>query len=420
MINNKITKLNLDNEPLYYIGKSISLFGSSIYAFAIGLYVLRLTGSGLCFATTLILSIIPVIIFSPVAGILVDRYDAKKLVILGDMLNGLLFLIIYLISRFIGLSLGVIYLSTFLTTVLSILSSIGIETIKPNLFQKKKLIKINANSKIVDSLANILSPILGGIVYSVVGMHLFIIINSISFIVAGLLECKFVMHSKRTQTNRDKGNVGFKEELKETLEYLTGLSFFIPLMTIFLFINLFLALCISIPLPYIINNYFGYSTKVYGIIQSGFPVGLMIGATVAKGFNEDVDYCKIIMRASYGIAIVIILIGVPLIGHIRLPYYLNISYYGFMLFMSGYIVALIDIPIFYIMQTRIADEFRGRSMSVIFSGCKIIVPIAYMVSGLGMGILVDRGALSILGVVYLIICLFIRCSNNYQILEGDI
>ena len=66
------------NIALYTIGSLISHFGSAIYAFAIGLYVLKITGSSLSFATTLAFGVIPVILLSPFAGVIVDRFNRKK------------------------------------------------------------------------------------------------------------------------------------------------------------------------------------------------------------------------------------------------------------------------------------------------------------------------------------------------------
>ncbi|MBN2222419.1 MAG: MFS transporter, partial [Vallitaleaceae bacterium] len=61
------------NIYLFTSGKAVSIFGSSIYSFAISLHVLKITGSALNFATTLMLSVIPMILISPIAGVVADR-----------------------------------------------------------------------------------------------------------------------------------------------------------------------------------------------------------------------------------------------------------------------------------------------------------------------------------------------------------
>lgn len=80
----------LSNAILFSIASCISLFGTSIYNFAIGLYVLKLTGSGLSFSTTLMLSILSTVLVNPFAGVLADRLDKKLLAIITDILNSLI------------------------------------------------------------------------------------------------------------------------------------------------------------------------------------------------------------------------------------------------------------------------------------------------------------------------------------------
>jgi MFS family permease len=88
----------LKNLVLFSAGKSVSMFASSIYSFAIGLYVLKLTGSALNYATTIMLHILPMIIMSPVAGVLADKISKKKLIVGMDLANGFLFLGLFRIS----------------------------------------------------------------------------------------------------------------------------------------------------------------------------------------------------------------------------------------------------------------------------------------------------------------------------------
>ena len=76
-IENKNRNQELRNICLYSIAKTVSLFGSSIYSFALGLYVLQITGSALNFAITLILGTIPMIVMNPFAGVIADKVDKK-------------------------------------------------------------------------------------------------------------------------------------------------------------------------------------------------------------------------------------------------------------------------------------------------------------------------------------------------------
>ena len=135
------------NVYLSSIANLISLFGASVYNFAISLYVLKITGSGLNFATTLIIGILSTVLVNPFAGVLADRLDKKVLVVITDVLNGVLLLALYLLTINYALTLPMIYVSTFFLNVFSTIYGISIEAARPNLVSEKKLISVNAINK---------------------------------------------------------------------------------------------------------------------------------------------------------------------------------------------------------------------------------------------------------------------------------
>lgn len=162
-IENKKRNQELRNICLYSIAKTVSLFGSSIYSFTLGLYVLQITGSALNFAISLILGTIPMIVMNPFAGVIADKVDKKKLVICMDLLSGCLLITVYILSSYYGLNLFIIYTTTFFMTVFTTFFGIGLEAVKPNMVTKERLMSINSISKIIDSISLILGPMLGGL-----------------------------------------------------------------------------------------------------------------------------------------------------------------------------------------------------------------------------------------------------------------
>ena len=67
-----------------WLGQLVSLTGSSLTNFAIGVWVYQATGSATRFALIAFSSILPVILLSPMAGALVDRWDRRWVMIVSD------------------------------------------------------------------------------------------------------------------------------------------------------------------------------------------------------------------------------------------------------------------------------------------------------------------------------------------------
>ncbi|MCU5275210.1 MFS transporter [Bacillus cereus] len=409
---NKKSNQELRNIFLYSIAKTVSIFGSSMYSFALGLYVLQITGSALNFAITLILGTIPMIILNPFAGVIADKVDKKKLVICMDLLSGCLLIAVYILSSYYGLNLFIIYTTTFLMTVFTTFFGIGLEAAKPNIVSKERLMSINSISKIIDSVSLILGPMLGGIVFSVFNIKTFIIINGISFILSGI--ALLFIHFKLFEYNINEGNsksgVNFIKDIKEGFSYLLEKESLKNTFHILISFNFFLGFAVTVPLPYIINTVLNLGSKQFGIIQGTFPVGMIIGAIVVKKITDRFSYSYLLKKLSSMLSVFMIILGIPVLFK---SFEVNdlvfvITYCVVMIFL-GFIIALIDIPLIYFMQNEIPDEYRGRVLSIGLSIGKMMLPIAMALSGLLLNYIPAYTIPIVGGFLYFIV---IKVSSN--------
>ncbi|SCA99679.1 Permease [Bacillus mycoides] len=384
-IENKKRNQELRNICLYSIAKTVSIFGSSIYGFALGLYVLQITGSALNFAITLILGTIPMIVMNPFAGVIADKVDKKKLVICMDLLSGCLLITVYILSSYYGLNLFIVYTTTFLMTVFTTFFGIGLEAAKPNIVSKERLMSINSISKIIDSVSLILGPMLGGIVFAVFDIKIFIIINGISFILSGIsiLFIHFKLFEFNINEECPKRRINFIKDIKEGFSYLIEKESLKNTFRILISLNFFLGFAVTVPLPYIINTVLNLSSKQFGIIQGTFPVGMIIGAILVKKITNRFSYSYLLKKLSSMLAVFMIISGIPvLFKSFEVNDFVYVITYCVVMFFLGLIIALIDIPLIYFMQKEIPDEYRGRVLSIGLSIGKMMQPIALALSGL--------------------------------------
>lgn len=373
------------NLLLYSAGKTVSSFGTTIYQFALGLYVLKQTGSALSFALTLILGIIPMIIINPFAGVIADKFNKKRLVVSMDLVNGILFVSVYLLSQLYGLSLFLIYSTTFLMTIFSTFFGVAMEAGKPNIVSEQKLMKINSISKIIDSISSIMGPMLGGIVYAIFDIRTFIIIAGITFILSGisLLFIHFDLFKQQITDHVPDEKIQFLKDMKDGLSYLVQRKNIMKLFVLLISLNFFLGFSITVPLPFIINTVLKLGSKEFGIIQGAFPVGMIVGAIVVKKITENVSYSLLLKYLCLSLSLLMIIAGIPLtFEELRLVPGFYIIFYSVVMSLLGISVAFIDIPIAYIMQKEIPDEYRGRVLSIGVSIGKTMLPAAMITAGI--------------------------------------
>lgn len=281
-------KLYHKNFNILVIGQIISLFGSSIQRFALSLYLLDLTGSAGIFATILAISMIPVVVIAPVAGMLADRGNKKNLMVILDVISGVL-LIGYLVLKVQGENQTVIIavLMVLLSTISTIYQPV-VNTCIPILVHEKHLIRANAIIQQVASLSNFLGPIVAGVLYGAFGITGVVVINMVSFLFSAGIELLLDIPEKdkdQTEKSREddtseKENLIqiFKNDMKESFHYLHFENRIIFRMLLFSgFYNLFLVPVFSVVAPYLIKITFGLSDEVYGMAEGVIALGMILG-----------------------------------------------------------------------------------------------------------------------------------------------
>src|SRR6056297_3424126 len=331
----KQEKLNL---LLFLSGKTISLFGSAIYAFVVGLYLLRTTSSAFSFALNLALSTIPVVLFNPIAGVIADRFNKKILVVGSDLINGIFLSLIYLALTNFSFNLYILYFSTFVMTSLTVFFDIALESAKPSLVRESALVKINSQARVIESLSHILGPLLGGVIYSFINLEGFILINALSFLISALIEY-FIDYQYNRQSEEDRGNNKnldtFIFRLKEGFYYIFRSKKLRSLVYIFVALNFFFNFTLIVPLPYLMNTIWKIDPNKYGIIQAAFPVGMIIGALLTEKIMDRISYNILIKNIAFISAVGVTAFALPVIIFRNIPTtYFILVYYSFLMFMS--------------------------------------------------------------------------------------
>lgn len=259
-------------------GQIISLFGSAIQRFALSLYLLDLTGSASIFATILALSMIPIVIFAPIAGMIADRADKRKVMIGLDIVSAIV------IVGYLAIVLANHDQALIVATVMMILSAVStiyqatVTASLPGLVDENDLLATNGLVYQVSSLANFLGPILAGVLYGLFGIKVILIVNAISFCASALLEC--ALKIPHFPQNHNKGIMGiFREDMQTSYRYLRTQNPIVlrMIMTAGLF-NLFMVPLFSVGAPYIIKVTLGFSSQVYGFVEGIIALGMIIGA----------------------------------------------------------------------------------------------------------------------------------------------
>ncbi len=165
-------------------GQFVSLLGSGLSNFALGIWLFETTGKATYFALTITVYFLPIFLFSPFAGSLADRKSRKKIIILTDTLDALLKILMAGLFFTGNMKIWLVYPLIFLSSTLGAFQGPSFRASIPFLVEKEKMSKAHGVLQLANSAEGMLSPILGVALYSLIGLEGIFALDFLSYFVA--------------------------------------------------------------------------------------------------------------------------------------------------------------------------------------------------------------------------------------------
>lgn len=365
----------------FMTSKLISTFGANVYSFAISFYILQLTGSATNFALNLICSILPRTIAAPFAGYVADNFSRKRTIILAQAASVLAIAGLLTVSLMNGLSLTAIYITTCLLSLTSTFSGITFTSSISGLVDENRIQKAMSLNQMSISLASIVAPALGGVLYGAVSIPVFLIIYLIASLVALILDStmNFQLFAKRSHvpvTGQEKEKLWVS--MKEGFAYLKTKPVIQTIIFIALFINFFFG-SFQVGYSFVLIEKLGMKSEHFGILEGAFAVGMLL-LSVYLTIRKEIKYPLI--TAKYGIiglALVIGGIAVPLL--VPFSYQAMFVFYLILMLAIGSFLTIINTPIGVMMQKSVDDDFKGRVISILETMAQVLMPLGTVIYG---------------------------------------
>ncbi|RKI39506.1 MFS transporter [bacterium D16-51] len=297
-------KLFTKNFTLLILGQLTSLFGNFILKLALSMYVLEATGSATIFAGILSAATIPTIILSPLGGILADRADRRNVMVALDALTGVSVLCAAL---FLAESNAIAVISTLLI-ILSILGAFETPTVQaciPTMLQGDNIMKGNAVVNQVASLSYLIAPMLGGVLYAMLGLKPVMYASVVCFFITAMFECFIKLSYQRIQNQGGVLQI-VEQDFLSSIRYISKEQTSISKMLLLTAFSRFFVMGITIVgLPFLVRTVLGFNPRYYGAAESALAVAAILGSIAAGILAEKLKIHKLsVLLASLGIFII--------------------------------------------------------------------------------------------------------------------
>ncbi len=369
------------NFLLIVIGQIISLFGNAILRFALPLYLLNETDSAMLFGLVSACSFIPMILLSPVGGMIADRVNKRNIMVILDFFTAFITLLFTLYFNLFNLTVVILIMLTLLYGIQAAYQP-AVQASIPLLMSKENLIKGNATINLISSLASLMGPIAGGAIFGLFGLYPILYISIPCFIFSAIMEL-FIQIPYRRRTAQASIMKTFKMDLKESLKFIRNEKPVIWKLSIAAAsVNLFFSSLINIALPVIITQSLGFSVTVgnqlYGYAQGALAAGSLLGGLMAgilsKKAKPQNQYLLLIFTSLSLLPIAAVLFFVP---QAMVIYYVIIICCFFMITLSS----LLSIIMISYMQMLTPEHMLGKITSCVMCICMCSQPVGQAVYG---------------------------------------
>lgn len=372
------------NFSLLVLGNFVSLFGTLLQSFALSLYVLDRTGSATSFATVTAISVLPRIFLGPVAGVLSDWFNRKKIIVSLDFLSGIVVAIFAFIFYVKGeFSTVDVYVLTIILSLISTFFGPAASTILPSIIKKENLVDANSIFSFVNMVPSFMAMIIGGILYGILGLFPMMIINSISFILSAISEI-FIDIPNVTKRPKEITSSNFKNDFMEGIKFIRTKPIILSMLFLALILNFVLSPIFGIGVPFILRERFNVSSQQYGLLRSISLIAMFLSPILASKVCKKFKVELLVINSMLLNSVLIIIMSfasanicMNIFGNVVVP----IASITVISFLSTLLIGITNISLTITSQKIIPLDMMGRIGSIMGTLCVAAVPLGQMVFG---------------------------------------
>lgn len=354
-----------------WTGQAISLISSAILQMAIIFYLTEKTGSAMILSIASLVGFLPYAVFGPAIGVLVDRYDRKKIMIGADLIIAAAGAILAIIALYMELPVWMVMIVLFIRSIGAAFHSPALSAVTPLLVPEEQLTKCAGYSQSLQSISYIISPAAAAFLYSVWELNAIIAMDVLGAVIACITVA--LVHIPKLNIEEQDQKSNFMKEFKEGFDVLKenkGLFALLLIGTLYMFVYM----PINALYPLMTMEYFSGTPMHVSITEIAYASGMLAGGLLL-GLLGNFKKRIILITAS------IFTMGVSLAISGLLPSS------GFIIFVVCCVVMGLSVPFYSGVQTalyqeKVKPEYLGRVFSLTGSIISLAMPLGLILSGL--------------------------------------
>ncbi len=373
-----------------WVAQFVSIFGDFLALFGvISLITFRWHGNVMQVTTVTIAYMLPLAFVGPLAGVFVDRWNVKRVMIASDLIRAVLALLLVFVTDVAQIAALFVVLSA-VSAFFAPAQSVTVRTLVP----VEKLLAANALMSQAFYTVRILSPALAGALVAWLSEKACFTLDAVSFLFSAGMILTLTIPRKAPAPGGGRSLGGFFREFTSGNRFIfshASLAFVISAMAAAMFV----LSCFSPLISIYVRDFLSAGSFLFGVVSSMVGVGLIAGTQMVNRLGRSRDRREIVLAGLLGLGF-----GVALLATFR-----SFPAAAASTFAMGWAIAFVLVPAQTLMQQETPPAMMGRVSSSFMS----VIAVAQI-----LGLLLSGTLAHLLGVRPL----FLACALLLALLAG--
>ncbi|MHA2225392.1 MAG: MFS transporter [Candidatus Hodarchaeales archaeon] len=394
------SETNLKGYLFFLVGQWISILGSNIVQFGLIWFITIETNSPAILGMAAFFGMAPFYIVTPIAGVFIDRWSRKKVIILVDFMQAMLTLILIvffiyytIIFSILELIIAILLIST-LRGIFGAFHTSAVDTLLPIMVPRKHLSRINGINYLATGAINIVGPIVGAIALSLVEMKNLLWLDVITFLVA-VFPTMVVFIPIIKKTTQEVSKQSFKKEISEGMSFIRETTGLFYLLVVFTGVNFFMA-PIFTQFPLLVQSIHLGDEGTLALLLSINQVGLICGSFIMSSWKGFSNNAKGVALGIFFTYLGLLTIAIAPIG--------NFLVVGLGFCINGFTLPIMNVSSETIWSKTVPKNLLGRVYAVRRTVAQFSFPISTILGGFLaeiFGLIPILATCAVLGIVLL-------------------
>ncbi|MBZ0288314.1 MAG: MFS transporter [Anaerolineae bacterium] len=346
-----------------------SLIGSLMSGVAVGIWIVEQTGESTPLLLTSFFANLPLLLGGIVAGVFVDRWNRRSVLILSDLGQavGTAALLLDLLSG--SFQIWHLYVIALWQGTFGMFQRPAMDASITLLVPENQRDRANVLRQLTGPLAGVIAPTIVGFIYPLIHVNGIILIDLLTFVVAVSVVIRLRIPQQAAAIVRKVGLRSVWDDMREGFQFIWSRRVLFWLMVYAAFLNFLLAGPMNLTTPYILA--LTGSERTLGILLGILNLGIIVGGIVVSIWGGTRPRIHGIMIGLLVRALFLMLYGIA-----RVPLAL-----GFALFFVFFTNPLVDASNMSLLQSKVPPEKQGRVFALLFQMMYAAQPFSYLLTG---------------------------------------